>query len=288
VLAPKPIAVEAVCSAGVRCPTCAAIHPRHARPTFWSWIGRLFRARPPTQCPNTNAAKIVSSSYQTPPPGRFDCLIAVEAQSLGEAAFRSLAARADRCVFVGDGTPTSAFAALAERLSFEPWSRADERLICRLLPVPVDRRAELETEPIADRPEIELRILPEPDGVPQLAEVAFPTDFPIAAAKSYVFEQLGEAPLCNSVRGGVWTESPNEIVLTLGEPAGPTSIAVSLAAGVVELLEPAQNGWATSCLRFARAAEWTADTARGWVRQHCCRHDRSRTLWLDRASVPLA
>src|SRR5205823_11862548 len=114
------------------------------------------------------------------------------------------------------------FDRLWQLLGLDTWLREGSRLVCRLQPVPPNDRSALEIEPVADRHDIELRILIKPDGVPQLAEVVFPPNMSIAEAKAYVFEQLGEAPLCGSLRGGRWNESADAITLELNAVGGPS------------------------------------------------------------------
>src|SRR4029077_17391875 len=87
------------------------------------------------------------------------------------------------------------FQRLSRHLHWDAWVRDGGRLVCRLRPVSASQRSSLACEPLADRPEVELRIQATADGVPQLAEVAFPPDIGLPAAKAFLFRELGEAPI---------------------------------------------------------------------------------------------
>jgi hypothetical protein len=270
-LSPEPmLCCGRACADGARCLMCAAQAPApKVRRTFWSWLASLFRARPPTVAASAVTSKIVAATYRDAPIGPFDLVIAADAHTLSDAEFTSVAERARRWVFIGGPSSHSPFHRLWQRLAFEPWVREGERIVCRLRPVPDRHREQLESEPVADRPEIELRILAEPTGEPHLAEVVFPPGMPIADAKCYVFEQLGEAPLCGTLGNGSWSETPEGITLDLDEPSGAVPSDVPLSNGI----------------RFARSAGWSRESARTWVEQHCGRHDRGRTVRLDHRPI---
>src|SRR5262249_11483022 len=141
----------------------------------------------------------------------------------------------------------------------------------------------IESEAVADRPEIELRILLEPNGVPQLAEVVFPTQMGIADAKCFVFEQLGEAPLGGTGSDGGGHESAEAVTLDLAEAPGAVLSAVALCAGIREIVGASDDGWTTCALQFASSAGWSRETAAQWVERHCGRPNRGRTVPLGRA-----
>jgi hypothetical protein len=246
--------------------------------SIWARLRGLFGARPPTKCAQCAANSIVTATYRHPLPDHFPLLIALEAHTLDEAGLQSVARLADRCVLVGE-PGRSLFTELCERFACEPWIRA-ERLICRLHPVADDQRGGIESEPVADRPDIELRILADGGDGPQLVEVVFPAHTPIADAKRFVFEQLGEAPLCGSLRAAKWSESADAIALELGETIAAPNINLVLADGVTEFVSDSERGWMTNGVGFAKTAGWTIDSAKAWIDEHCRRHDRSRVVRL--------
>jgi hypothetical protein len=132
-------------------------------------------------------------------------------------------------------------------------------MTARLLPVPAG--AALDCEPLADQPEVELRFLrPAAGGEPQLAQVAFPANFAIAAAKAFLARELGA---CFVRLAGVpeWAETADAIEARVpGTAAGGE--CVDLGDGVrEELTGPAADCW-TAAVRFDRAAGWTPESAR--------------------------
>jgi hypothetical protein len=244
--------------------------------SIWARVRGLFGAGPPTKCAQCADGIVVTATYRHPPADRFPLLIALDAHTLDETGLQSVARLADRCVIVGE-PGRSLFTKMCERFACEPWVRG-ERLICRLHPVADDQRGGIESELVADRPEIELRILADSGDGPQLVEVVFPADTPIADAKRFVFEQLGEAPLCGSLCGANWSESAEAIALELGETLAAPNINLVLADGVNEFLSATERGWTTNGVRFAKSAGWTIDSAKAWIDEHCRRHDRSRVV----------
>jgi hypothetical protein len=256
------------------CPCTLQSQPR----SIWARLRGLFSARPPTKCAQCADGNLVTATYRHPPADHFPLLIALDAHTLDDTGLQSVARLADRCVLVGE-PGRSLFTKLCERFACEPWSRADQ-LVCKLHPVPFDQRGRIESEPVADRPEIELRILADSGDGPQLVEVVFPADTPIADAKRFVFEQLGEAPLCGSLRAAKWSESADVIALELGETLAAPNFNLALAEGVSEFVSASERGWTTNGVRFAKSAGWTIDSAKAWIDEHCRRHDRSRVVRL--------
>jgi hypothetical protein len=275
------------CAAGERCPACTAAlgeSPPSWVPWWSRWIRRLFghSPKPASPCPKHTAA----AQPWDLPSGTFDLLIVVHAEHATESELASASTRARRWVLIGGTGPPSddpgstPFQSLWRQLCFEPWTYEGERLVCLLRRAPSYRRAELEIESVADRPEIELRILPEPTGVPQLAEVVFPARMQIAEAKAYVWEQLGEAPLCGSLNGGRWIESADSISIEIDMPHNSAPMLMPLANGVWELVGQIDSRWTTHAVRFARSAGWDRASAQKWLATHGERYDSRRTVRL--------
>lgn len=151
-------------------------------------------------------AALTGNHMLAPEGRRFDLLVVVESQEIGEANLLAAAARADRWVLLGQPAqptgpqangchaPETPFHALWQRLYVEPWGPENSRFLARLRHVPSCERGRLSVEPVADRPDIELRILEDRNQMPQLAEVAFPSGTTAEQARSYLIEQLGESP----------------------------------------------------------------------------------------------
>jgi hypothetical protein len=163
-------------------------------------------------------------------------------------------------------------------LHCDPWGREGERVVCRLRPVPPDGRGRLQREPVADRPDIELRIHTPLGGTPELAEMAFPAGTAIARAVEYVFAELGELP---AGLGGeipiAWAPPSAEVN---GGPWPPYAI---LAAGVRALIADSAAGWMPTAVEFDQLG-WDRERAAAWVRRHVVRNGPGRTVRLETPS----
>jgi hypothetical protein len=247
----------------------------------------------------------------------FDLLVLQEAEAITESEFRKLAGRARRWVLVGEPAfeaagnvqrtyalrkprPTTLradfFDKIWHQLHWEPrglpyaWIREGDRLCCRLRPVPADQRQWLETESLADSPDIELRIVAPPQSQPVLAEVVFPAAFTVAAAKAYLYRELEELTVQTSSRSVRWVEEPHRILFCLAEEPLRDSEAVELETGVREHIAETRAGsrgpcgegtWQTCCLEFDRLAGWQRPQAEEWVQRRLGARDLGRTARLD-------
>ncbi len=256
------------------------------------------------------------------PRATFDLLILEEAHLVTESEFLAAARRARRWVLIGEptdddparrdpsrdrkgaGTKT---APLRSRLGSRPgffqrlwrllhadpaclpyaWFQRDGRLVCRLRSSAADEEKWIASEHLADRPEIELRIVAPPRTAPRLLEVVFPGATSIQEAKTFIFRELGELPV--QAQGGSfrWHEDADRLVLDLSDGAVPDSAAVDLAEGVCErggAAAPDDAGgaaWRTCSLEFARAAGWTRERAELWVEEHLPTRSLGRTVLLN-------
>jgi hypothetical protein len=265
-----------------------------------------------------------------PDPVRFDLLVLEEAEQVTESEFLNVARRAARWVLVGQpgsegdeapapsGQPERAaqpvagrapprlppalrpgfFQRLWRHLHCDPrtlpyaWVQEKDRLCCQLRPVTPEQSQWLESERVADFPEIELRILAQPRCEPRLAEVVFPASMSITQAKAYIFNELAELPvraLGHSLR---WVEEADRVLLHLAPVPLPGALPVVLQPGLREMVAPAGAGgeghspagreaWQTCCLEFEHCAGWQRPRAEEWVRQHLGLRDLGRTVRLD-------
>lgn len=255
----------------------------------------------------------------------FDLLLLEEAHEVREAEFLAAARRARRWALIGEPTPEPVnptgrdappsggrfsgplrpggpasgtpatlragfFQQLWRHLHWDAWVRDGGRLVCRLRPVSASQRSSLACEPLADRPEVELRIQAAADSVPQLAEVAFPPDVGLPAAKAFLFRELGEAPIPAPCAAPRWEETPDAVRCALFETDGVTTGVAhraELGGGVCELVgqRTGEGGgaapWFTAGLEFTRAVGWDRPKAETWVRTHVGRHGPARTIRLD-------
>jgi hypothetical protein len=165
------------------------------------------------------------------------------------------------------------------------WLKENQRLCCRLRPVPPEQRSRLEAEHVADFPDIELRILASPDARPALAEVVFPPTMTIAQAKAYIYQELQELPIRASGRCLRWHEDAERVILKLSDCDHEQAVAVPLELGVRELVCPPADGPGeagnTCCLEFERRSGWNRERAAEWVARYLRTRDTGRTVRLD-------
>lgn len=242
------------------------------------------------------------------PASKFDLLILQDADQVTRAEFLRLAARAQRWILVGDTEMTTArpqagsIAALRtgflgelwQAVHCDPrtlqceWIQEKHRLHCRLRPISAEQRSWLECERVADFPEVELRILSLPRTKPVLAEVVFPASMSIAQAKSYIFQELQELPVCASGSSLRWSDDAERTVLHLGPVSGEIT-RVCLEPGVHEVTARTvvgSNGaqtsvWTTARIEFEHKAGWQRARAVEWTGRHLALRDLGRSARLD-------
>jgi hypothetical protein len=239
-------------------------------------------------------------------PEQFDLVIVDEAHLVVESDLPTVVRRARRWVFCGEPPwqlastslrPLAArqttrlkfqpnydfFASLWERLYHDTWTLEGDRLCCRLHPV--GNRRFLENEILADRPDVELRILNPRKGNPVLAEVLFPSRLPLAAAQELLFHELGEAPSPSSTRAGRWENGSDRIAFRVNAGAGaPPDRAISLGQGVLVRLAdspPDSNCRSEIAVEFSRGDGWDRPKAEAWLKRHFLPRDVGRTCRLE-------
>jgi hypothetical protein len=238
---------------------------------------------------------------------QFSLLILDRAEELNEHDFIRLAKLATRWVLVGDlshseeskphpngkplrnavsgpgkrKTPSEVpFAArMAYHLDREKWAYECDHLVCRLQHIVVEHRQNIVREPLLDRPEIELRFISGTDGEPILVEVAFPMSTSIAAAKSFLFHQLGEILLRPSGEAS-WHSTPGTIAVSWAAVDRVTPHAepawIELEPGIREKVVGVGLAAFTSALAFDPASGWTVEKAERWLTEHLPAESSSR------------
>jgi hypothetical protein len=182
---------------------------------------------------------------------RFDRLLVVGGEDLDEDDFLTAAARAEAWVLFGNPEADGFFTYLWMSLHTSSWRIEGERLVARLAPVPYST-----SEPLFDRPEIELRFAGD-----TLAEVAFPTGATLAEAKHFLATELGETKL--GFPGlGVWNETDGHISHECPGLSGATS--VDLGEGITETLSVGNTDAFTARVTFCKS-KWNRETAEEWL-----------------------
>jgi len=257
----------------------------------------------------------------------FDLLILDDATFVTESEFLQAARRASRWVLIGQPTmdgeqlpapakPASSktsrsgapgmpglaglrcgfFQRLWHHLHADPsrlpyaWVQEGERICCRLRTVAPDQRRWVESERVADFPEIELRILALPRLKPALAEVVFPAAMSIHEAKEYLYRELQEFPVQTPGRCLKWHEEPERLLLRLARAPGADAQPVLLEQGVREWVGCAQAEaggdrpaavWHTCRIEFERSAGWDRVRAEAWIHDRLQIRDLGRTACLE-------
>jgi hypothetical protein len=217
----------------------------------------------------------------------FGLLVLDRAEELPESEFPRLARRSERWVLVGDasardeprlsngaarsrpgrGIEVPFVARLARLLDRETWAPEGDRIVCRLAHLTPEQRRSVTCEPLADRPEIELRFAAS-DADPVLAEIAFPASTPLPGAKSFLFHTLGEVLLrpCGEC---VWAHAPDAITVTWpAADVGRDATWIDLEPGVREkVVGPGLFAY-TAAVHFDPAAGWNAERAAEWLVRH--------------------
>jgi hypothetical protein len=215
----------------------------------------------------------------------FGWMIFDRAEELPEAEFVRLSRWAERWIFVGDvesadhGRPLPLRAAsrngrfpeyslisrLAAWLNRETWTCENDQLVCRLWHVAPPRRLAITREPLADRPEIELRFIDcEVSGEALLAEIAFPPTMDLPAAKSFLFHTLGEVLLrpCGPVE---WQQDANAILAVWPVVDTVEGTWIELEPGIREKIVGTGPCAFTAAVRFATSDGWDSEKAAAWL-----------------------
>jgi len=265
-------------------------------------------------CANVIAATTAALSGDTASrlPPVFDVLVLDQTHQVTEPEFAGVARRARRWVLVGEpheaealatakppsltlpprrpSSRTSLFQRLWQNLHADPcrlpfaWLRRGDRLLCRLRPIAAGQEKWIETEPVVDRPDIELRILSIPRQPPRIVEVLFPDGMDLSAAKQFILHELEELAVQTFGRGLCWFETAEHVVLEFAPSADAETRTIALETGVCERIArlPADSGmdWHTCSLEFVRAAGWTRERAEEWIAERLGLRWPGRTVLL--------
>jgi hypothetical protein len=223
----------------------------------------------------------------------FDLAIVLDAHQTSEADYLELARRARRIVLIGelrdDGPAVnvskapyflrlwSHLHAAPQRLPYS-WSADNGKLCCRLRSLAAGQRKCLQREPVADFPEIELRILSVPGTRPTLAQIVFPHTMSLPAAKQYVYKELQEIAIQSAGRNACLYEEGDRFHFRFQADARSMERVV-LDDGIAEILDSEKR--ATIGLEFDKSSGWHRENVEAWLDQHVPLRDLGRTIYLE-------
>lgn len=218
-----------------------------------------------------------------PPAAGFDRVVFAAADPLSEAEFLSASVAGRAWVLIGQSGPVVPpprqnrpgrpfpvpfFCSLWNAAHRGLWTPDFSAPTARLTAVPPDRQHTATAEPLADWPDVELRLFESAAGDPILAEVRFPPRTPLAEVKRFLCDELGDLRLI-TVGPARWSVTADQ--LTCCWPAGetPTGRAewVTLPGGMKEKVSDAGPAGLTVAVSF-EPAKWTRATAEEWVAAH--------------------
>jgi hypothetical protein len=241
--------------------------------------------------------------------GPFDMLIVEDAETLTEADLLKLSRQAARSVLVGQAPAEPVMRPTTEekaaRALLPPplvsaacwnklwqtlggdagrwpctWQREQDKWVCRLMALSAEDRQHLESEGLADAPDIELRILHRPRTTPCLAEVIFAPSCSFANAFRFMVSEVQEFPLEPVGRTGWWSEDAQRHYRRLGPNAARIHAWLEIEPGVRLGITEATRA---SCLEFDKGAGWDCARASAWLYRYRPVHDHERTVFLQTA-----
>ncbi|HEV3118088.1 MAG TPA: AAA domain-containing protein, partial [Gemmataceae bacterium] len=235
--------------------------------------------------------------------GRFDWLIVDDAEQLTETELLKLGRAARHWVLIGqpacecdEVSATAPFHKLWQHVHCSPrqlpfrWVMEHDRLCCKMRPLRPEHSQFLETERVADSPDIELRILTLPQCEPCLVEILFPPACSIIAAKQFIANELQELTPEGDASALGHSETNEQLVLTLSRPADATEQSIPIELGVREIVHSAgvdagnsgaAGSWRTSRIEFERRAGWHWPRVAEWLAQRTGLRDLGRTACLE-------
>ncbi len=239
--------------------------------------------------------------------GSFDKIVFLNAEQFSEADIMHAARRHARLILVGQmhnheknkpvacsnisthtassGSSSSTFfhriwqvLHCDSRRTYDAWAWEKGRLCCTLRPVSHQDCGHIETEHVANFPEIELRILARPKAAPLLAQVIFPSVMNILQAKEFIYRELEEVAV-HAQEGGAWlADEPDRFLFHLSSFSLADTTSLNLESGLREWVALATGK--TCCLEFTKAAGWSRRQVDQWLSRHLQVRDLGRTMAL--------
>jgi AAA domain len=209
--------------------------------------------------------------------GPFDILIVDDAHRLSQSGLLSMARHATHWVLVGeplasDQESTTVWTKFGQSLDHRVWQHENGRLCCRFRALSASQREQIETESVADSPEVELRIFAPENATPMLAEVLFPAATGIEQALTYLYLEMNELPVPHAA--GQWHESTDGLTYRYSDARPATT--VQLEPGLYVQLALRNGAWNTSAIHFDPG--WNRQRAEDWLSAHVHAADWGRTI----------
>lgn len=190
--------------------------------------------------------------------GTFDRRVLEGAESVTHTEWEALTSANDRTILLGDFAARSDLAGERWAAAHRPqWLRESGNLVAQLVPTV----AETHREPLADRPEIELRFGLTEGGDYTLASVAFPDGTTVADAKAFLAADLGEVQLV-PLGPARWHSEELSVAWPLLE--ADDGVWIDVEPGARERVVSVDGLPATAAASFD-ASHWTRETAEAWV-----------------------
>ena len=244
--------------------------------------------------------------------GPLDLVIVEDADTLTESDLLKVARHANRCILVGQAlTEAASIATAAEKASrsLTPtpsaptacwprlwqelggdagvwpygWRREHGRLVCQLTSLSADDRNYLESEGLADAPDIELRILHRPRTRPCLAEVIFAPHGTFEDAFTFMVREVQEFPVEPLGRTAWWSEDAERVRRNLGPGVASIAARIEIEPGlrIATVAGEQCNATRVAQIDFDKATGWDRVKAEAWLDRHRPMHDPQRTVFLQ-------
>lgn len=214
----------------------------------------------------------------------FDFVILEDADRLAESDLLAILGKASRALVIGSApSVASSFGRLwrllhrAEPPSTYRWSQLKGGYLCTIRPLSAAEERFIETERLADFPEIELRILSMPKSPPRLAQVVFPPQLSARDAKTFIYRELQEASVDRIERPRQLLDGAERFTIAWECPLSPAEEIIELEPGLREAI-CVHDGLLTTCrIEFDNAAGWDLPKIHDWLRCHLPALDAPRT-----------
>lgn len=217
----------------------------------------------------------------------FDVLMIDHAEHLTDAEQKACMPVATRWIFAGE-PPEKHLRANHQRPEWwgrlwhalyypRTWVHEGAHFVCRLHPLTAAERRKCDREPVADNPDVELRVSIQHDE-PLLAEVAFPVQYPVASAREFLIQELQETMLQPATHSPSWEHTADRFTCRF-VPTSPITVVASIGRGITEEVIDLE----TAAVHFRLADGWTAESASQWMNERALNRTTSRAVALHRS-----